>query len=718
MARVRTAKTAGFCFGVQRAVDLLEEALARGEAVSTYGPLIHNPQVIASYAARGVEVLEDLSGLRPGRTVLLRAHGVPRSIYDQLDGSAYVDATCPFVAKIQQRVETASREGKSILIAGDENHPEITGIVGHAVPGADVQVFRDSDALQDLIAAGRISVEKVYILVAQTTMKLVEWQKCVEITKKMYTNINIFDTICNATILRQNEAVQLAKQSDVMIIVGGRGSSNTVKLADLCAGYCRTVHIEEPSELAQYAFEDADRIGVTAGASTPAFIIKEVQMTMSETNNMQDELSFEEMLEQSFKTINSREKVTGVVTSVSPSELGVDIGTKHAGYVPLNEYTDDPSAKLDELVKVGDEIELMVLRVSDVDGTATLSKKRLDAILGFEKIVEAEENGEILEGVVVDVVKGGVIALTSGVRVFIPASQATMSRGQELETLKGQAVQFKILETNKQRRRAVGSIRAVLKDQRKELEEQFWKDVEVGKTYKGVVKSLTSYGAFVDLGGVDGMAHISELSWSRIKHPSEVVSVDDVVEVYIRDIDPESKKISLGYKKVEDNPWEVLRREHSTGEVARVKIVSMTPFGAFAQVIPGVDGLIHISQISNERIGKPADALSIGQEIDVKITDIDFEKKRVSLSIRALLEKEEPQAAAPKETVSEMVYEAGPDGATQYADVVPAEEPAPVPQEDALAPEAAPAEAPQEAAEAAVPEIKVPEAEAPEESAE
>lgn len=393
---------------------------------------------------------------------------------------------------------------------------------------------------------------------------------------------------------------------------------------------------------------------------------------MSEITNTQDELSFAELLEASFKTINSREKVNAIVTSVSPTEIAVDIGTKHAGYVAFDEYTDDPGAKLEELVKVGDELELMVLRVSDVDGTAALSKKRLDAIAGFEKIVEAEESGAILEGVVVDVVKGGVIALTSGVRVFIPASQATMSKNQDLQTLLKQTVNFKVLETNKQRRRAVASIRAVLKDQRKVLEDQFWESVEVGKTYKGTVKSLTSYGAFVDLGGVDGMVHISELSWSRVKHPSEVVNVDDVVEVYVRDIDAENRKISLGYKKTEDNPWEVLRREHNAGDVVTVKVVSMTPFGAFAQVIPGVDGLIHISQISDERINKPTDVLSVGQEVQVKITEIDFDKKRVSLSIRALLEKdEEPQA---EEAVSAVVYEAAPPEVQPEAEPVAGEE--------------------------------------------
>lgn len=381
---------------------------------------------------------------------------------------------------------------------------------------------------------------------------------------------------------------------------------------------------------------------------------------MSEILKDQEELSFEEMLEQSFKTIYNREKVTAVVTGLAPNEISVDIGTKHAGYVPLAELTDDPNAKVEDLVKIGDELELLVVRVNDVEGTVMLSKKRLDAIAGFEKVMGAVDTGEILEGTVVEVIKGGVLALTNGVRVFIPASQATMSRSDSLEDLLKKKVQFKILEVNRQRKRAVGSIRVVLREQRKELEDKFWEQAEVGQQYTGVVKSLTSYGAFVNLGGVDGMIHISELSWNRIKHPSEVVNVGDTVEVYIRDIDKEGKKISLGYKKAEDNPWEIMQKDYPVGTICTVKVVSMTPFGAFAQIIPGVDGLIHISQISNERINKPADVLSIGQEVQVKITEVDTEKKRISLSVRALLEEAKQEEEAVAETDSDVVYEAGP----------------------------------------------------------
>lgn len=693
---VTVAKTAGFCFGVGRAVGMLEGALAAGKKVATLGPIIHNPQVVESFAYRGVRMIGEAGEAPAGYTVVIRSHGVGREVYEKLrqENIPYLDATCPFVKKIHRIVMEAGESGSTVLLAGEADHPEIKGILGHAA--GPVHVFQNGGILQEMIEEScknkNFSVEKNYILLSQTTFNLLEWQKCVKIAKKVYTNLTLFDTICKTTVLRQIEAEELSRKSDHMIVVGGKESSNTRKLAVICAKNCPTTHVETADELSVQDFRGCANISVTAGASTPASIIKEVQTTMNEIQNQQEDMSFEEMLEQSFKTIYSKEKVHAVVTSVSANELAVDIGTKHAGYVPFSEYTDDPNAKLEELVKVGDELDLIVLRVNDVEGTAMLSKKRLDAIAGFEKIMEAEQTGEILEGIVVDVVKGGVIALTNGVRVFIPASQATATRGQELETLLKQPVQFKILETNKQRRRAVASIRAVLKEQRKELEEKFWQEVEIGKTYQGTVKSLTSYGAFVDLGGVDGMIHISELSWSRIKAPSEVVSVGDPVEVYVKDIDTENKKISLGYKKDEDNPWVLLRQQVQAGDVVKVKVVSMTPFGAFAQVIPGVDGLIHISQISNVRIGKPSDVLAVGQDVDVKVTDIDYEKKRVSLSIRALLAPE-PDALPELDSQPPVVMEFGPPQKTPARPPETAEEVA-VPQE--AVPAEPEADAPQE----------------------
>ncbi len=637
---ITVCKTAGFCFGVSRAVKLTEEAAKTGEKVVTLGEIIHNHQVVEKLAEIGVSTAHNLKDIDENSTVVIRSHGVGEEVYEYLDknGIKYIDATCPFVKKIHKIVSGNLSEEKVLLLAGDEKHPEVEGILGYWK--GDYFTFKNSEELSKILQTSPKINKKQPILVAQTTFNIEDWEKCKEIIKKDYTNVLIFDTICSATVERQKEASQLSLHADIMIIIGGRHSSNTAKLKQICEQNCKVVLVETAEELKRENFANCKTVGITAGASTPAWIIKEVRETMSDFVNKEEELSFEEMLEQSFKSTYNGEKVTAVVTSIAPNEIAVDIGTKHAGYVPLHELTSDPNAKPDDIVKVGDEIELLVVRVNDVDGIVMLSKKRLDAIAGFEKVMEAVDTGEIFDGVITDAVKGGVLAVTSGVKVFIPVSQISMSRVEDLTPFLKQQVSFKILEVNRQRRRAVGSIKAVLKDQRKVLEDQFWTEVEIGKIYSGVVKSITDFGAFIDLGGVDGMVHISELSWSKIKHPSQVVKVGDMLEVYVKDIDAEKRKISLGYKKNEDNPWEVLKTKYAVGDEAKVKIVSMTAFGAFAQLIPGVDGLIHISQISLERINKPADVLSVGQEVDVKITEIDYEAKRISLSIKALLEQE------------------------------------------------------------------------------
>lgn len=646
-AKITVAKTAGFCFGVQRAVDMVQQALDLGERVCTLGPLIHNTQFVQALEQQGVTVIGSVEQNTEGRRVVIRSHGVAAKVYEQLKcaGIPYTDATCPFVAKIH-KIASLVEHDAYLVIVGDRNHPEVQGIMGHC--GGTAVVISSCDELINDTNRDILSKNTVYF-VAQTTFNKIEWENCIETAKKVCTNAKIFDTICNATSLRQQEAAKLASSSDVMLVIGGRHSSNTVKLATICRQFCRTVAIETAEELDPKDFTGVYSIGITAGASTPACIIKEVHGTMSEIleNQNQEELSFEEMLNQFCKSTYNGEKVTGVVTSIEPNMISVDIGTKHAGYVPLNELTDDPTAKPEDIVNKGDELELLVVRVNDVEGTVMLSKKRLDAQAGFEKVMGAADSGEVLSGIVTEVIKGGVLALTNGVKVFIPASQATMSRGEELETLLRKPVKFKILEVNRQRRRAVGSIRAVLREHRKELEEKFWTDVEVGKQYSGVIKSLTDYGAFVDLGGVDGMIHISELSWGKIKHPSQVVKVGDQIMVYVKDIDAEKKKISLGYKKDEDNPWAILAKNYAVGQAAKVKIVSLTAFGAFAELIPGIDGLIHISQIARERVGKPSDVLSVGQEVEVKITELDFERHRISLSIKALLEDAAGEETAP-----------------------------------------------------------------------
>lgn len=642
------ADTAGFCFGVNRAVNMVNKLLAAGKKVYTLGPIIHNKQMVDELASQGVEIAEKPEDVTNGATLVIRSHGVPLDVIDRINllKLDYANATCPFVSKIHKIVNEASKKGKRVLIAGDENHPEVKGIRGNCI--SESYVFKNLDELKKLVKSNNFDNNMDTIIVAQTTFSVEEWQNCLNFFKKVCTNATIFDTICNATSDRQKEAEKLSKSSDLMIVIGGRHSSNTVKLKDICEKNCKTFLIETADELPLNALKEDSCIGVTAGASTPAIIIKEVLKTMSdvlnsnEVNEEDNNENFEEMLEESLKNLNTDDKVHGVVVGISPNEVYVDVGRKQAGFIPANELSSDPNAKIEDLVKVGDEMDLLIMRVNDQEGTIMLSKKRLDAIKGWEKIVEANEKGEKVKGTVLNVVRGGLIAVTSdGLRVFIPASQATDNRNEPLENLLKKEVEFKIIEVNKSRRRAVASIRAVLKDKKNELTQKFWETAEVGAHYKGTVRSLTSYGAFVDIGGIDGMIHISELSWSRIKHPSDVVKVGDIVDVYIKDLDKEHNKISLGYKREEDNPWVILKRDYPVGTIIDTEIVGLTSFGAFAKILPGIDGLIHISQIADKRVEKPQDELKIGQKVKAVITDIDFDKKRISLSMRKLLEKKE-----------------------------------------------------------------------------
>ena len=666
--QITVAKTAGFCFGVNRAVEMVSELAAGGEKVCTLGPIIHNNQMVESLAKKGVRIINDPSEAKSDEILVIRSHGVTEETERAAASRCkrVCDATCPFVSKIHTIVKKASLDGSSVFIAGDAEHSEVIGIRGHC--HGESFVFKTPDELENLLLDRVFVPKKPPVLVAQTTFNAEMWEKCQKTFKKVCTNGIIFDTICNATSCRQLEAAKLAKLNDVMIVVGGRHSSNSHKLFEVCKEYCeRTFFVETAKELSPQMYSDALHVGIVAGASTPAGIIKEVQQTMTENTNsvadnnvISDDMSFEEALEASLSTLNNDQKVKGTVLSVNSQEIKVDIGIKYTGIVKADEYSYDPNADMEKEVKVGDVLDLIIMRTNDQEGTISLSKRRFDSIAGWEKVVEAKENDTVVEGKINDVVKGGVVASYEGVRVFIPASLATLNRSESLEQLKGTTASFKIIETGRGRR-AVGSIKAVLLEQKKELAEKFWETVELNKTYTGVVKSLTSYGAFVDLGGVDGMVHISELSWLRIKHPSEVVNVGDTVEVYIKGIDAENHKISLGYKKAEDNPWEILKREYNVGDTVKVTVVSMTSYGAFARIIPGIDGLIHISQIANRRIEKPQDELTIGQEVEAKITNIDFEAKRVSLSIRALL-PEEAEEAAPvaEEQTEEAVNEEAP----------------------------------------------------------
>ena len=655
---VKIAEKAGFCFGVSRAVRITQEGIDNGRKIATLGPIIHNSAVVESFNKQGARIIESPSVALPDETVVIRSHGIKKSEQEILEKNKiqFIDATCPFVKKIHNIVAEAYENKYDIVIIGDKNHPEVIGINGWCEDSA--RVIDSEEQARNL----EFRAEKTVYIVAQTTFERELWKKITKIIKKTCQSAIVFDTICSATNERQKYAAELAKVSDVFVVVGGKHSSNTKKLYQIAAPLSKhTFLVEEAGELPKDIMSLGDSFGITAGASTPEHIIKEVLETMVEEKNTNiqgnGEPTFAEAFEQSLVTLNTGQVVSGTIISITPTEVYVDLGYKADGIIPADELTDDPSANPADVVKVGDEVEVFVVRVNDGEGYVKLSKKKIDAIKGWQTIEAAYESGEILTGKIVENVNRGVIALVNGSRIFIPASMASERFMKDLQPLVGTEASFKIVNIREDRRgkKAIGSIKVVAQAERAEKAAAFMADVEEGKVYTGTVKTLTDFGAFVDLGGVDGLIPISQLSWQRIKHPSEVVKVGDQVEVTILKVDKEAQKISLGYKKIEDNPWEIAKRTFNEGDVVNVKVVRLVPFGAFVELIPGIDGLIHISQIANKRIGKPEDVLTVGEMVDAKITEIKWDEKKIGLSIRALIA---PEAPAEEEAVEEVAEEA------------------------------------------------------------
>ncbi len=736
MKELRVAESAGFCFGVRRSVDMAEEMLKSGPC-ACFGTLIHNDDVVHRLEAGGMRIVEHVEELQPGERVLIRAHGVPPETIQQLEahGVAVRDATCPKVQYIHNIVTEAGTNGRFVIIIGMRKHPEVEAILARCRRGT---VVENAGEASDWLDANDEICALPITVVVQTTQTKKNFDECVKVIKKRCTNVEISDTICFATSTRQEEAAALSQTCDAMIVIGGRHSANSQHLAEICRQSCENVQfIERPEELDFSKLYKSPVVGLTAGASTPAWIIKEVVNKMSDeirVEEIQDavqevveeaaatvekaveaveetaetveavveeavneapaeaaaevaeevpvveaapatekELSFDEMLEETLKTIYNGEKVSGTVVSITGTEVSVDLGAKYSGFIPTTEFT-DAGLKVEDVVKVGDTIDAIVVRVNDVEGTAMLSKRRLDSMKAWTEVEEAVESNAILEGVVTEENKGGVVVNVNGVRVFVPASQTDLPRDAELAQLLKKTVRLRVTEVNRGRKRVVGSIRRVAQVERRERVEKLWNEMEVGKKYHGVVKSLTSYGAFVDIGGVDGMVHVSELSWGRIHQPSEVVAVGDEIDVYVINFDREKRKISLGYKDPDGNPWTMFTNRYSVGDTASVKIVKLMSFGAFAEVLPGVDGLIHISQIADHRIEKPDDVLRVGDVVDAKITAVDEEKHKISLSIRALLNEakaaaaQEAAEAADAEDADEdsgedaLVYEVSADG--------------------------------------------------------
>ncbi len=649
---IKLAETAGFCYGVKRAVDGVYDELKKGK-IATLGPVIHNPQMIADLEDKGVISYNRIIDIPKDCKVIIRAHGVGKKVYDELADREFVDLTCPNVKKIHKIVSEHYEKGYKIIIVGDKNHPEVIGINGWCDDSALIINDENTEIYDEI-------TKKEVCVVAQTTINRENFSKIVQNIKKTCKSTTVFDTICVATRKRQAEAQLLSKDSDMMIVIGGRESSNTQKLFEISKANCpHTYLVETSADLPQ---ERYNKIGITAGASTPERIIEEVVKAMSE--NLQKEESFAELFEKAgIMALNNGDIVDGTVVEVRNNEVIVDLGGfKYNGQLAADQITDDPTLKPSDVVKQGDTIKVYVVGVNDAEGKVVLSRKKLVAMESWNKIKAAYEAGEVLEGKIIKAVKGGVIALCDATQVFVPARQAAERFVQDLQTLVGTTVKLRLTEVDDRRKRVFGSVRVLLDEARKEVEDKFWSEVELDKKYTGVVKSLTSFGAFVDLGGIDGLVHISELSWNKIKHPSEVVKEGDVLEVYIKDIDAEKKKISLGYKKAEDNPWTIAKNTLNVDDVVKCKIVRIMPFGAFAEIMPNIDGLIHISQIANKRIEKPEDVLTIGEEVEAKITEIDWDAKKISLSIRALIPVEEPveEEAVPVDSEA-LVYSTDPE---------------------------------------------------------
>ncbi len=656
---IEIAKTAGFCYGVKRAVSEAYKLADKEEKIATLGPLIHNKQVIAELSEKGVAVYENIDDIPEGTLLIIRAHGVSESVINELEkrNIRYIDLTCPFVKKIHNIVKEHYKKGYKIVIVGDKNHPEVIGINGWCNDEAFITYSVEDNLPPDF-------TDKEVCIVAQTTINKNIFVQIVQNAKNTCQSAIIFDTICSATKQRQEEAKMIAEKSDIMFVIGGAQSSNSQKLYEIARSVCpQSYFIENFEDIPQNIYLKKRKIGITAGASTPGSIIEEVFTTMDE--KIKNEENFAELFEQyDSKPLNNGDIIDGTVVEVRGNEVIVDLGGfKYNGQLALDQLTDDPYQKAADIVKEGDKITVYVVGVSDAEGKVLLSRKKLVAMESWNKIKAAYDNGDVLTAKIIKVVKGGVVALAESYQIFVPAKQIALRYIQDLESLLNTEIKVKLIDIDEKRKRVVGSARVILAAEKQAVEDKFWSECEVGKEYTGTVKSLTSFGAFVDIGGVDGLVHISELSWNKIKHPSEIVKEGDVLQVYVKDINAETKKISLGYKKAEDNPWVIAKNKLNEGDVVKCTIVRILPFGAFAQIMPNVDGLIHISQIADRRIEKPEDVLTIGEEVEAKITEINWENKKISLSIRALIApavEEVVEEAAPVEAVEEPVDEVVP----------------------------------------------------------
>lgn len=626
------ADHAGFCFGVNQAIKTIESLIEKKQKAFTLGPIIHNPQEVERLKHLGITAA-DLCDIKNG-SVIIRTHGVGQKVIKQLEsrGLNIIDCTCPFVKRVHKLVADISNKGYLTIIIGDHNHPEVEGIKGWC--NGEVKVIENVEEAKNFYTNKKVGV------VVQTTQTEENVKKIMDIlTSKL--DIAVFhNTRCEATLNRQNAAAQVAANVDIMLVIGGKNSSNTKKLVKVCQNVgAKVYHIETAAELKKDWFKPTDKVGITAGASTPDWIIKEVISKMNELNKDYKETAMNEeegeiIYEDTFADLKEDTIVEGTVVKVDDSEVLVNIGYKSDGIIPINELSNVAFESPKDVVKVGDKIQVYIVRLEDKDGNVILSKKRADAINAWNFIEEAYNNQNEIEAVVTEVVKGGVLANINGVKGFIPASHLDIKYVPDLNVFVGQNLKLQVIEFDRKKNRIVLSRKTVLEKEKEKLREKTWASIEEGQIIKGVVKRLTDFGAFVDIGGVDGLIHISDLAWHKINHPSEVVTEEQEVKVQVLKVDKERGRISLGLKQALPNPWDEVEKKYKVGSVIDGKIVKLVSFGAFVEVEPGVEGLVHISQISKDHVANPEDVLEVGQMVKVKIMDINAKEKRISLSIK------------------------------------------------------------------------------------
>jgi 4-hydroxy-3-methylbut-2-enyl diphosphate reductase len=641
--KVRLATKAGFCFGVRRAIDLaLKVARETPPPIYTLGPLIHNPQVVTLLTRQGISVINDFQNA-PRGTLIIRSHGVGPGLLEKARelGFRVLDATCPFVRRAQQLACDLTASGYQVIVVGEKEHPEVQGIVGWT--NGQALVVENPAEAATLPPHPRVGV------VAQTTQPYARVEAVVKELRRRMGEVTVCDTICNAVVERQEAAFELAHQVEVMVIVGGTVSANTRKLTDLCASTgTPTYHIETGEQLRPEWFRGVKTAGLTAGASTPDWIIEEVERRMREMADREDITNPEEQVttpegdvtnaEQELQTtqvksLRSGDVVKGVVVQVGQDEVLVDVGAKSEGVVPLRELSCCNVSSPDDLVQVGDEIDVWVVKAEDNEGRIILSKGRADAIRAWDTLEQAYQNGEPVKGVVREVVKGGLL-VDLGVRSFLPASQVERGYVEDLSQYVGQEITAQIIELNKGRKKVILSRKVLLEEEYAQKRQETLSTIQEGDVVRGVVRRLTHFGAFVDIGGLDGLLHISEISWHRINHPSEVLKVGDELEVQVLRVDRENEKVSLSLKQVLPNPWDQVGENYPVGEIVSAKVVRLVPFGAFVELEPGVEGLIHISHLADWHVVKPEDVIEEGQEINVKVLSVDPENKRIRLSLR------------------------------------------------------------------------------------